>query len=52
MEMTTRERELLEEKILAAVPLLSDFDKGFLLGKAEAKAEQKEKEEKELQEAG
>jgi len=52
--MSERQKEALD-KIMAAVPRMSDFEKGRLYGRAEAMEEEnlkKAKEEKEMQEAG
>lgn len=46
--MSEKEKQVVE-KLKEAIPQMSDFDKGYILGKVESMAEQKkeEKEEKE-----
>ena len=44
------ERRIIE-KLKNAIPKMSDFDKGYILGKVENMAEQKEKKHKEVKEA-
>ena len=43
--MREREKQVVE-KLKDAIPKMSDFDKGYILGKVESMAEQKEKQEK------
>ena len=49
--MSDREKDLLT-KITEAIPAMSDFDKGYLLGKVEQMAADKEKGTAEGQRAG
>jgi hypothetical protein len=43
--MSEREKQVVE-KLKDAIPKMSDFDKGYILGKVESMAEKKEKQEK------
>ena len=43
--MSEREKQVVE-KLKDAIPKMSDFDKGYILGKGESMAEKKEKQEK------
>ena len=43
--MSEREQQVVE-KLKDAIPKMSDFDKGYILGKVESMAEKKEKQEK------
>jgi hypothetical protein len=43
--MSEREKQVVE-KLKEAIPKMSDFDKGYILGKVESMAEKKEKQEK------
>ena len=43
--MSEREKPVVE-KLKDAIPKMSDFDKGYILGKVESMAEKKEKQEK------
>ena len=47
--MSEKQKEALE-KIMETIPMLSDFEKGRLLGHAEQMEEQRKKEEKEKDE--
>lgn len=44
--MSEKEKKVVE-KLRDAIPKLSDFDKGYILGKVEGMAEQKKEEDKE-----
>lgn len=44
--MSEKEKQVVE-KLKDAIPKMSDFDKGYILGKVEGMAEQKKEEEKE-----
>lgn len=48
--MSEKEKNIVE-KLKDAIPKMSDFDKGYILGKVENMAEQKEKKRKEAKEA-
>lgn len=48
--MSEKEKNIVE-KLKDAIPKMSDFDKGYILGKVENMAEQKEKKHKEAKEA-
>lgn len=48
--MSEKEKNIVE-KLKDAIPKMSDFDKGYILGKVENMAEQKEKNHKEAKEA-
>ena len=48
--MSEKEKNIVE-KLKNAIPKMSDFDKGYILGKVENMAEQKEKKNKEVKEA-
>jgi hypothetical protein len=48
--MSEKEKNIVE-KLKDAIPKMSDFDKGYILGKVENMAEQKEKKNKEAKEA-
>lgn len=43
--MSERKKQVVE-KLKDAIPKMSDFDKGYILGKVESMAEKKEKQEK------
>lgn len=43
--MSEKEKKVVE-KLRDAIPKLSDFDKGYILGKVEGMAEQKKEEER------
>lgn len=43
--MSEREKQVVE-KLKDAIPKMSDFDKGYILGKVESMAESKEKQPK------
>lgn len=43
--MSEREKQVVE-KLKDAIPKMSDFDKGYILGKVESMVEKKEKQEK------
>lgn len=44
--MSEKEKQVVE-KLKEAIPKMSDFDKGYILGKVEGMAEQKKREKKE-----
>lgn len=48
--MSEKEKNIVE-KLKDAIPKMSDFDKGYILGKVENMAEQKEKKHNEAKEA-
>lgn len=48
--MSEKEKNIVE-KLKNAIPKMSDFDKGYILGKVENMAEQKDKKHKEAKEA-
>jgi hypothetical protein len=45
-EMSEKEKQVVE-KLRDAIPKMSDFDKGYILGKVESMAEQKKEETEE-----
>lgn len=49
--MSEKEKNIVE-KLKDAIPKMSDFDKGYILGKVENMAEQKEKKHKDAEEFG
>lgn len=49
--MSEKEKKILEATVMA-VPKMSEFDKGYILGLGEALARQKEKEKRTEQKAG
>lgn len=49
--MSEKEREIVE-KLSAAIPKMSEFDKGYILGKVEQMAEKKQSEKSDIEAAG
>ena len=45
-----REKNKVVEKLKNAIPKMSDFDKGYILGKVESMADQKQKDKPEKKE--
>lgn len=49
--MSEREKEIIE-KLRSAIPEMSEFDKGYILGKVEQMAEKKQSEKSDIEAAG